>query len=356
LTPVCAIPNPRVDFPRVKTRNIQDRSVAIIVVACSVILLGALAWALSGAGSIASTRTVRLYVPDFTGINPGSVVRYGGARAGVVHRVRILSMEERRTLPDPACLVEVTLALNSSLPPLPADIHATVAAETLLADKFVSLLGGSADAPPLANGAVIPATSPVTIDALVHRLNDVLLLVSPSLDAGSGNGIADTVVGLPGLIKRLHGTLDQVDGLVAQTQGVIGRGDQLITEGRGLVGSANSLVGEAGGLVSDGSILLQETRTELRPLLQDLRQTAQSLDKAARQAERTIAHLDPELRRSLADLQKALRDFQLAAAHGRIFTETIAQHPHRLIWGRRNPPPLPSEEELLSPAKPTSRP
>jgi ABC-type transporter Mla subunit MlaD len=339
----------------VKTRNIQDRTVAIIVVACSVILLGALAWALSGAGSIAPTRTARLYAPDFTGINPGSVVRYGGARAGLVHRVRILSVEERLALPDPACLVEITLALNSSLPPLPADIHATVAAETLLADKFVSLLGGSPDAPPLANGAVIPATAPVTIDALVHHLNDVLLLLSPKLDSADGSGVKEVVGSLPGLIKRLHGTLDQVDGLVAETRGVVGRGDQLVNEGRGLIGSAHGLVGEAGGLVHEGSTLLQETRQDLRPLLQDLRQTAQNLDGAARRADRAMAHLDPEIRRSLADLQKALRDFQLAAAHGRIFAETIAQHPHRLIWGRRNPPALPSEEELLSPNQSNNR-
>lgn len=336
-----------------KTRNIQDRTVALVVVICSLLLLGALAWALSGAGAIAPSRTAKIYAPDFTGINPGSIVRYGGARAGLVHRVRILSPEERLALPDPNCVVEITLALHASLPPLPSDIHATVAAETLLADKFVSLLGGSPDAPPLANGAVIPATSPVTIDALVARLDGLLAAFAPSAQAANSSG--SIFSDLPGLMQKLHATLDEVDQLIGQTRTVVGRGDQLVGQGSVLIGNAETLVGESRHLVGNGSTLIAETRADLRPLLQDLRQAGRSLDEAARRADRTLAQLDPEVKRSLASLQRALRDFQLAAAHGRIFTETIAQQPHRLIWGRRNPPPLPSPEELLNPS-PTPRP
>lgn len=333
-----------------QTKNIQDRTVAIVVVVCSLLLLGALAWALSGSGAIAPNRTVRLYSADFTGINPGSIVRYGGARAGLVHRIRILSPEERLALPDPSCLVEVTLALQSSLPPLPSDIHATVAAETLLADKFVSLLGGTPSAPPLSNGAVIPSTPPVTIDALVRRIDNLLQLVDGP-GTQSSSSLPGVVSSLPSLIDRLQSTLTQVDQLIEQSRGVVGRGDLLIGEGISLVSDSREMVGSARTLVGEGSALLGETRADLRPLLQDLRQAAARLDAAARRADSTMSNLDPEVRRSLTTLQNALKDFQLAVAYGRIFTETIAQHPHRIFWGRRNPPPLPQPSELLRPSE-----
>jgi ABC-type transporter Mla subunit MlaD len=42
----------------------------------------------------------------------------------------------------------VLIAINPGVPPLPSDVVASIAADTLLSDKFVLLSGGSSQAPP----------------------------------------------------------------------------------------------------------------------------------------------------------------------------------------------------------------
>jgi ABC-type transporter Mla subunit MlaD len=65
-------------------RNLSDYLVALSVIACSVVLLGALTFALSGYRLKKPTRTLQINYEDVTGIKVNSEVRYAGAPAGRV--------------------------------------------------------------------------------------------------------------------------------------------------------------------------------------------------------------------------------------------------------------------------------
>jgi ABC-type transporter Mla subunit MlaD len=136
-------------------RNLSDYFVALFVIACSVVLLGALAFALSGRQLKKPTRTLQINYEDVTGIKVNSEVRYAGAPAGRVIAMRHLTAQEREATANKKDAVCVTVSINENIPPLPADITATLSSDTMLSPKFVALSAGTPGGQTLANNATI---------------------------------------------------------------------------------------------------------------------------------------------------------------------------------------------------------
>ncbi len=125
-------------------RNLSDYIVAISVILCSLVLLGALTFALSGYRLKKPKRTLQINYEDVTGVNVHSEVRYAGAPAGRVIAMRHLTAKERESSTNKKDAVRVTISLDDGIPPLPTDITATLSSDTLLAPKFVALSAGNA--------------------------------------------------------------------------------------------------------------------------------------------------------------------------------------------------------------------
>src|SRR5213595_459095 len=136
-------------------RNLSDYFVALFVVACSVVLLGALTFALSGRQLKKPTRTLQINYEDVTGIKVNSEVRYAGAPAGRVIAMRHLTAQERDASANKKDAVRVTVSLDEGIPPLPMDVTATLSSDTLLSPKFVALSAGTPGGQSLANNAAI---------------------------------------------------------------------------------------------------------------------------------------------------------------------------------------------------------
>ena len=107
-------------------RNFSDYIVALAVIACSLVLLGALTIALSGYRLKKPARTLQIDYEDVTGIKLHSEVRYAGAPAGRVIAMRHLSATERGASTNKRDAVRVTVSLDDKIPPLPADVRACV--------------------------------------------------------------------------------------------------------------------------------------------------------------------------------------------------------------------------------------
>src|SRR5690349_8802387 len=118
-------------------KSFSDYLVALSVIVCSGVLLAALTFALSGYQVKKPTRTLQIQYEDVTGVKVHSEVRYAGAPAGRVIAMRHLTPTERAKSANKADAVVVTVALDESIPPLPADVIATLSADTLLSPKFV---------------------------------------------------------------------------------------------------------------------------------------------------------------------------------------------------------------------------
>src|SRR5258708_37799853 len=101
-------------------RNLSDYFVALFVIVCSVVLLGALTLALSGRQLKKPTRTLQINYEDVTGIKVNYEVRYAGVPARRVIAMRHLTAKERDANTNKTYAVQVTISLTEEMPHLPA--------------------------------------------------------------------------------------------------------------------------------------------------------------------------------------------------------------------------------------------
>src|SRR5438445_3766636 len=118
-------------------RNLSDYFVALFVVVCSIVLLAPLTFAITGYRLKQPTRTLQINYEDVTGIKVNSEVRFAGAPAGRVIAMRHLTAKQREASANKKDAVRVTVSLDEGIPPLPADVTATLSSDTMLSPKFV---------------------------------------------------------------------------------------------------------------------------------------------------------------------------------------------------------------------------
>ena len=116
------------------------RSTAVILAA--LLILGTLVVLLTGGTLMRPKSTVYLYLPDATGVAPGSPVRVDGIDVGKVTQVELSGSTA------PERVVRVALSVdNDRMVNIPSDSTADTASDTLIGDKFIDVTSGSSRAP-----------------------------------------------------------------------------------------------------------------------------------------------------------------------------------------------------------------
>src|ERR671930_2654043 len=222
-------------------RNLSDYLVALFVIACSVVLLAALSFALSGYRLKKPTRTLQINYEDVTGIKVNSEVRYAGAPAGRVIAIRHLTAQEREATANKKDAVRVTVNLDEEMPPLPADVTATLSSDTMLSPKFVALSAGTPGGQTLANNAAIeghPAYGLEQITAAAGPLFDNANKLLDDLDTtvtGLKKDLGEFTPKLGPLADSLKLDVDNLQNLITNLQGVAQGADKVF-------GSADSFI------------------------------------------------------------------------------------------------------------------
>jgi len=309
--------------------NRSDYLIAVVVIVCSTVLLAALTIALSGWKPNRQTRVIHVDFPDVTGIRLHSPVRYAGAPAGSVSAFRLLTDEERNNTNWSA--VRVTLTLSDDVPSLPDDVRASLSSDTMLSEKFIALSAGSPDRPKLPDGTV--------------------------LLGASGSGLESVMESVGPLAKSL-------ERLAAQLQGTVAGIDKVVVK--------------TGGAVETLDTGLKDALPRISNLADSLKSTSEAATKALNRIDNTVAEIDPKLKEDLTklgntidDLQKVLgnvdkqiggrmqelsvvlQNLKVVSTHAKTLSKTLAEKPHRLIFGGKDKSPeLPSEQEIIRSTKP----
>lgn len=315
---------------------------ALSVIACSVVLFLALSFALSGRVFGKHEKTVTVNFHDVTGVRVSSEVKYAGASAGTVLGLRMLSKEERLASGDPANVVQLTLGLRSSVPELPSDVTASVAADTLLSDKFILLSGGSASAAPLANNQAIQGITPTTFDELARNLNVTVEGLNRIL-GGSGDGLD----GAKSLLGQAGNILTEIQSLIADIRPAMADAKPIISDAKALIGETRGVVSDAKGLVGDANGLITDNREPLRKAIASLDATAERIQKLADQAGALLNRNDKNITATVSDLKVAAENLKITSVYSKMFLHSLTQRPQQLLWGGR-PLNLPSQEEILN--------
>src|SRR6267154_1400988 len=201
-------------------RNLSDYFVALFVIVCSVILLAALTFALSGYRLKKPTRTLQINYEDVTGIKVNSEVRYAGAPAGRVIAMRHLTAQERDASANKKDAVRVTVSLDEGIPPLPSDVTATLSSDTMLSPKFVALSAGTPGGKTLPNNASIEGHPSYGIEQITAAAGPLFENANKLLD--NLNGTVTSVKGdLGEFLPKLSPLADTVKADLADLQKVI---------------------------------------------------------------------------------------------------------------------------------------
>jgi len=306
-----------------KNKNFNDWAVALVVVACSILLFVALAFALSGKMLGQPSRPLSVNFRDVTGISLGSQVKYAGAIAGKVSSIRMLTSQERADSGDPLNAVQVVLALNSGVPPLPADISTSIAADTLLSDKFILLSGGSSKATPLPADAVLQGISPTTFDKLVRDIDD-------------------TLEGLRGMLSGTKG----------ETGDIFERVRLVLTETQSLLNEAKPVLQDAKALAADARQLIADNKVPISRAITQLDKSADALEKLATSGNKLVVNNEKKLNATISDFKVTSENLKVTSTYAKILIRSLSQRPSQLIWGSSKPPPLPSEQQILRSSTP----
>ncbi len=278
-------------------RNLSDYIVALSVILTSLVLLAALTIALTGYHLKKPTRTLRINYEDVTGIKVNSELRYAGAPAGRVLAMRHLTAKERESSPNKRDAVRVTVSLDDGLPPLPADVVATLSSDTLLAPKFVALSAGTPGGNTLANNAAIEGHPAYGLDQITAAAGPLLDNLNVTI-ANLKNDLGQFTPKLGPLADSLKIDVDNLQNVIKNLDGVSRDADKVL-------GTADTFIGAT----------------------------------------------DKQLQEQLKQLHVVLLNLKVVTTHAKALVETLAEKPNRLIFSGK-PAKLTPEAEILKSSKP----
>jgi ABC-type transporter Mla subunit MlaD len=296
-------------------RNLSDYFVALSVIICSAILLGALTIALTGFRLKKPSRTLQIDFEDVTGVKLHSEVRYAGAPAGRVIGMQHLSGEERNTAANKRNAVRVTISLADNIPPLPADVSASLSSDTLLSPMFVAISAGTPGGEILANNAVI--------------------------DGHPAAGLAQMMAAAGPLIDNVNKLVDNANKLIDSLTGTAGNLDTTITNVRNDLGQ---VLPKISPVLDVAKIDLEELQRIIKGL-DDVEKNANTLfDNAGK----FLGSTDTKVQEELKELRVILLNLKVVSTHAKALTETLAEKPSRIIFGGKTQKLTPESEILKS--------
>ena len=285
-------------------RTLSDYLVALFVIACSIVLLAALTFALSGYRIKKPTRILQINYEDVTGIKVNSEVRYAGAPAGRVIAMRHFTAQEREALSNKKDAVQVTVSLDEGIPPLPTDVTATLSSDTLLSPKFVALSAGTPGGQTLANNAAIEGHPAYGIEQITAEAGPLFENANKLL-----NDLSVTVTGLK---KDLDSFTPKLGPLADSLKLDVDNLQNVVTNLDNLTKGADAVLGTA---------------------------------------DRFIKTTDKQLQEQLKQLHVTLLNLKVLTTHAKALVDELAQRPNRIIFGGK-PPNLTPESEILKSSKP----
>ena len=289
-------------------RNLSDYFVALSVIVCSVVLLAALTMALSGYRLKKPTRTLQIDFEDVTGVKLHSEVRYAGAPAGRVIAMQHLSRDQRDAATNKRNAVRVTVSLADDIPPLPADVIATLSSDTLLAPMFVALSAGTPGGDTLANNATIEGHP-------AYGIQQIAAAAGPLVDNANK------------LIDSLNATVGNLDVTITNVRNDLGQ-----------------VLPKISPVLDVAKIDLEE----LQRIIKGLDDVEKNANTVFENAGKFIGTTDKQLQDQMKELRVILLNLNVVSTHAKAITETLGEKPSRIIFSGKGNKLTPESEILKS--------
>jgi ABC-type transporter Mla subunit MlaD len=321
-----------------KSNNRSQYLIGITVIICSLVLLGAMTFALTGYSFRKTGRKLDVEFRDATGIKLHSAVKYAGKTAGSVAAIRFLTSEERMKARNPENAVRVTLQFEDEVPPLMVDLTARLDAESLLGEKFIALSPGRPDAAPLPVGTVIQGGEAGSIDAVTRSAAAAIDNVNELLRKLKSD--------YPSLIPRLAGILNQGSSILVQSSNLVNNADSTILNANGAV---TKLKADYNDLIPKLNSLFNRAQT----IATNADIAVQKVSALVDRADGVVKTNEVDLAKMVAELRVVSQNLKVVSTYAKGLTATLAEKPSRLIWSGPKSE-VPSEKQILDSKDPVS--
>lgn len=311
-------------------RNREEVKVGAMIVVAVVIFLTTLIF-VGGVNLFRQKRVVyTAYFKFAGGLEPGSFVRFGGLKVGVVRDAEID--------PEDSTRVRVHLLVNAGTP-IRTDSRARISSLGFLGENYVEVSPGTREADRLPPGSEIPVVeiiqladvfnnaNNVTVNAnkLVNDLDDRLLVT-----ANNANQLIASLNALVGKENRAHveSTLANLDEMTAdarpRVRATLANFDAASAKLSPTIENANAAIGRANALIANLDSVVTDNRAELREELVRLRDSLL-------EAHRLLAGLNDAVAGNRENLDESLENIRAASENLKEFTDTVRQKPFSLV-------------------------
>ena len=238
------------------------------------------------------------------GVEPGTVVRFAGIKAGTVSAVQI----------DPGDSSQVLLSLEIKADtPVKTDSVVSLQTLGLLGDFYVEVSPGTKQSATLPPGSMLKSKEAVLMSELFDQIND--------LSKDSKGLIANLNAKLDLLSDQTGTVLTNVNSVFNDSNkrelaSLLHNGNTLVTNGNSLVTNTSRLIDKDGPKVDATLTEVQKAAEKISPLLDNVKGSLDRLDSLVKNVDSTIADLHPDLKADLVELHKA--ELQTEALLGQV--------------------------------------
>ena len=238
-----------------------------------------------------STVEYKAYFAYVGGLDAGSVVRYGGRKAGTVRAVRSWQDDMTQT--------EVLFEMRAEVP-VNQESRATIASLNALGQNYLEVTPGSITAPRIEPGGTVPSVEALTFSDLTRKVAEV----------------ADGAVELMARIDdKMTVVANDMHDVLVNLRELSGEGNRRNIAK--LLENSNHLIETQAPKIDQVTTQLTETLEQVERLAEDFRQVAHSAGTTFEGVSRAVDETREPLADSLRELDGTLGDARLVLADAR---------------------------------------
>lgn len=350
-------------------KNKHDAIVASLVILSSLVLLGALLFAIAGDPWQRPHLRFSVDFEDVTGLHHNSNVLLSGSKIGIVERIEHLAPADRLVSSRP---VRVHVAVLEKTD-VPAHVRVIISAESMLGEKHIGLVREDDDGGPLADGTRLTSDSLGSMlemllpggDVLIANLKsitaDIKKLTEPLGKGDSAKSISDSLANIerftedlknafagdgnkPGFGQKLNNVADKLEeaanGIQEVVQGPKGAADKGLAKRADVVlANLESFSKELNATIA-GSEGKPGLRARIDDIAAELHQMLAGGDGASGPG------LEKNLDTTMKKIHTLVEEMSALVIWGEYVTGTLAEKPSRLIFGSKEND-VPTKEMII---------
>jgi phospholipid/cholesterol/gamma-HCH transport system substrate-binding protein len=270
------------------------------------------------------------------GVDPGSLVRFGGMKAGTITAIH--------PSPEDPTKIEVLFEIKQGVP-VNADSVAMLTSLSPLGDKYLEITTGTNKASRLPGGATIPSTEPVSLDDLAKQASAVIPAVQSTLrdvqkDIDQLTGDARVVLAN---FQSMTGPQNQrnLTLLLANSRELLDKESPRIDRVLQNVERASSQAGDAFNELHTAARNANDTISNANRTIDEIRDPVKAdlaeLQHTMTDARGLITDLNTIVSSNRSNINDTFENFRAASENLRDLTSTVKQQPWMLIRGKPAP-------------------